>query len=154
MKARKELNTKDISNIIIKPIFSEAEIISRHDDYFNMSEKDFYNTYKGRAFMPVVIDYGTGTEEIQYNFCADTFCPNYAMPVETIIPMGARSIKNYKFRNTKDDSRATCNIMNYVGSSKSVFNNYSALHSNWHCRQTIHHKRHCILCLETRNPRR
>jgi hypothetical protein len=131
MKSRKVLNNKKESVIVVEPIFSESELKSRHDDYINQSDKDFDNTYKEKAFEPVRINFKTHTDEVQYNYCPDTFCPNYAQPVEVLVSRGTKSVKNYIFIGSKEESNIACNVMKYVGSPKRVNNNYTTLYSNW-----------------------
>lgn len=137
MKPRKILNNNTLSKIQVNPIFNATELVDRDKDYAVLTDKDFDSKYKERVYQSVMIDYGSNYEEIQYNFCSDTFCPNYAEELEIIKPRGARSIKNYKFIGSKDESKITCNIMNNVGASTSIFNNHSTLHSNWSIAEEI-----------------
>lgn len=126
------------SKIIIEPLFTDAEITTRHDDYLALSDKAFDEQYRERAFVPISINYGTHKEEIQYNFCTDTFCPNYHQSLEIITPRASRSVKNYVFVNPKNEaSIIMCNVMKYVGSAHRENNNTSTLHSNWSIAEEI-----------------
>jgi len=138
-RIRKESVPNNESPIKVIPIFNESEIESRHKEYENLSLKLFDSVFKDYSFKPVIIDYGSHTETIQYNYCYDTFCPNFGMPLKLIKPRGTRSIRNYV--NTSV-SRAmipglTCNIMEYVGATKRVSGNTFTLFSNWSIAEEI-----------------
>lgn len=137
MKARKVLDDIKKANINISPIFSEAEISERHIEYAKNSNKDFDTQYRERAFTPMTIEYEDHNEVIQYNYCSDPFCPNYADPLEIYVPRGMKSIKNYKFGSTKDEASIVCNVMKHVGLNSRVDNNTSMLHSNWSIAEEI-----------------
>lgn len=137
MKSRKILDSIEKSNIEIIPVFSDKEVIERNDDYLKLSDKDFDEKYRERAFSPIHVNYKTYSEDVQYNYCTDPFCPNYGNPLEVIVPRGSRSVKNYMFANKKEAPVIRCNIMNHVGSKSRVDNNSSTLVSNWSIAEEI-----------------
>ncbi len=137
MKSRKTLDNIMYTDIVVTPLFDDNEIQKRHNDYINLSNKAFDEEYRERAFTPVIINYGNKEEFIQYNFCSDPFCPNYAEPLEILIPRGFRSIKNYMFKESKETPMIRCNIMKHLGANTHVDNNYSTLMSNWSIAEEI-----------------
>lgn len=137
MKPRKILNTPEISSIEVQPIFTDAEVLDRHKDYIALSDKDFDTKYKDKAFEPAILHDGSATDNVQYNYCSDPFCPNYGKPLKIIKARGARSIKNYNFVNAKGETRIMCNIMEYTGDSSRVDNDSTPLVSNWSVAEEI-----------------
>jgi len=137
LKARKILDNIKTANINISPLFDESEIIDRHDDYSKCTNKNYDTKYREHAFNPVTIEYDGRKELIQYNYCSDPFCPNYAEPLEMLISRKSRSVKNYMFVGSKDSSLIRCNIMKHVGLNSRVDNNSSTLMSNWSIAEEI-----------------
>jgi transposase-like protein len=137
MKARKILDSIEKSKIEITPVFTNKEVTERHDDYKKMSDRNFDENYREKAFCPIHIGYQSFSEDIQYNYCTDPYCPNFGEPLEIIIPRSSRSVKNYMFTNKKEAPLIRCNIMNYVGSKTRVDNNSSTLISNWSLAEEI-----------------
>jgi transposase-like protein len=118
--------------------FSKDEIIEKDIDYLKVSDKKFDSKYKDYAFKPVEINIDNNDYKIQYNFCIDTFCPNFGKPIKLLKKRGTRSVRNYTFIGAKIASPCIqCNIMEYVKSKVRIPYNSSILISNWSVAEEI-----------------
>ena len=104
MKVRKKMIPFSESNINVSSLFKKDEINQRHIDYPKLSNKSFDEEYRTYAFKPILIEDDTSKTEVQYNFCTDTFCPNYGAKFEMLKSRGKKSSNNYVFGNAKDEN--------------------------------------------------
>jgi transposase-like protein len=123
------------SPIIVEPLFTEAEVLERHKDYATLDDVKFDKAYRDFVYKPITINYGAKRQSIQYNFCTDTFCPNYGQPIKVVgkATMG-KSIKSYKLvKASKSNGKPAiqCNIMSHAGTTSPMLTHTSTLLSNW-----------------------
>ena len=137
MKKRRELIPISESSIEVIPPFPDAEVEWRHGEYTILSNKKFDFESKDKIFEPIIMKEGAKEVGIQYNFCSDTFCPNYGEPYRTIKPRGKIGVKNYSLANSKEETVINCSYVDSVNENVIITGNSTILLSNWSIAQEI-----------------
>lgn len=141
MKYPQKVAKTDNGSVVVESIFTDEVIKKRDQEYETLSDKAFKFKYRDYLHTPAHITINGVRHEIQYNFCADTFCGSYG---ESQIRYNHLKSKpsRYKISNATSKSGrrvpvVVCNeIPEGTTSGTSISNTTLAL-SNWSIAEEI-----------------